>query len=606
MGIRWFLFRVKYELLKKTPYFDFKNQTVLKKCSTLNSLALPRQNILNSNFKTKDDSVDLADDALKGKIRAFSSEQLDYSTSMGRINWHYNPIEKKESPSNIAWNDLSDFGGYGDIKLIWEASRFPQVYAFINAYSLTGDEKYARGCIEQICDWCENNVYPNGVNYKCGQEISFRLFSWFIALDYFKSSIRDEEKKIILNNIEISLLRIDLNIDFAVKSVKNNHSISEAAGLFVGGLLFPELSESQSFISKGHRYLKQEVGYQVYGDGSYIQHSFIYQRLALDVLSFVIHISRVCQFELASEIIQSHKKMIVFLNSFVQKNGFLPNYGANDGANLFPISSSAHYRDFRESLNFASAVNMNVFLFPCQQILANLFGYAELPLKEIGKKNSFDDGGYYILRNDNFFVFTRCHSFLDRPGHSDMLHVDIWKNGENIFCDSGTYSYNGDKKIMKNLKGVHGHNTLSINKDDQMTQAGQFGWSDWTKSKVLNSSEKYFEGVHYGYFKRYGVKHRRSIELSDNKITIKDSLEGQYMNALVDVSWITPLKVKEVDTHNFEVGEATLYSNFPGNLGEVKVSLFYNSVESANKISFKTNELDGKEIITIIKFQENE
>ena len=42
--------------------------------------------------------------------------------------------------------------------------------------------------IDQIVHSIENNPYPQGVNYKCGQEM-FRLFAWVIACDYFSSFI---------------------------------------------------------------------------------------------------------------------------------------------------------------------------------------------------------------------------------------------------------------------------------------------------------------------------------------------------------------------------------------------------------------------------------
>ena len=106
-----------------------------------------------------------------------------------------NPVTKVKANKDLSWNDLPDFGEYGDIKLIWEASRFPQVYYFINAYAITQDEKYAKECIKQIINWIDDNPYPIGVNYKCGQEISFRIFAWINAMEYFNDFISKEDKR---------------------------------------------------------------------------------------------------------------------------------------------------------------------------------------------------------------------------------------------------------------------------------------------------------------------------------------------------------------------------------------------------------------------------
>ena len=223
MGFDWFVFRVKYELLKKVGYFDWYNQVVLQKVKALDSDLLFYKNsgLINRAFKGSRVFIQKADYAMEGKIFGFSNEYLEYGDK-GEIEWHMNPVTKIKADNTESWNKLPDFGPYGDIKLIWEASRFPHIYYFINAYSITGDEKYAKICIRQMVDWVKSNPYPNGVHYKCGQEISFRLFAWIIALEYFEKSLRPEDEKVIVKNIYTSLLRVDVNIDYAAKSVKNN------------------------------------------------------------------------------------------------------------------------------------------------------------------------------------------------------------------------------------------------------------------------------------------------------------------------------------------------------------------------------------------------
>lgn len=405
MGLDWFVFRVKYELLKRINYFDKVNGKILKKVSRCDTkkFCYEKISLINEDFKGSESFVEKADHASNGRIFAFSNEYFDYNED-GSINWQMNPISKVKADKTIAWNGLPDFGEYGDIKLIWEASRFPQVYYFINAYSVTKDEKYAKACISQILDWIETNPYPKGVNYKCGQEITFRIFAWINAFEYFREFFNKENEQKIVKNIYTSLLRVDANIDYAAKSVKNNHSISEASGLFVGGLLFPQFNESKYFISKGLRYLVKETSYQVYKDGSYIQHSFTYQRLALDVLSFVMVIAKKLNYELPKELKQRHLKMIEFLNSFIQQNGWLPNYGSNDGANLFPLTGD-NYRDFRSSLNFASVVNKGCILFDGHKKLVEYFSLEDKETRGLDKKIKFNYGGYYILKNKNFLAF---------------------------------------------------------------------------------------------------------------------------------------------------------------------------------------------------------
>ena len=609
MGPGWILFRLQYGLKNKGGYFSYINKKILRQAERLDAQAFvtSKFGIVNNNYTVAtSDNKDVlvkAENALKGKIYAFSHYYLNYADSNGQINWHLNPVKKIQAPKTIPWNKLPDFGPYGDIKLIWEASRFPQVFFFINAYSLTKDEKFARVCLQQIEHWIDSNPFPYGVNYKCGQEISFRLFAWILALDYFYEFLSGELIRKIVKNIYISLLRIAANIDFAAKSVKNNHSISEAAGLLVGGLLFPQLPDSKTFVQTGLKYLQKELAYQVYEDGSYIQHSFNYQRLVLDVLSFVLTVAQKLKFSLPLVIKTKHQQLLTFLKAFVQPNGFLPNYGHNDGSLLFPLITTP-YRDFSESLNWAAALHdMAIVPFNSKINLLTFFNLSKGAKKATKSPLRFDAGGYYILRNDYFFTFIRCHTYTHRPAHSDMLHIDIWHKDLNLFCDSGTYSYNTDPKIKKEFFGTAGHNTVMLNNSNQMQEILQFGWADWLKSKLLNFSSETFEGEHYGYLKRLKAIHRRKVRLKSNKIWIVDQILGENASFNIKQIWNSPLAFKQIEDNTFDNEMVSIKSNVSGHLSKSFIAEFYNTYTSKTRIIFEIQTTLPFTIETIIELK---
>ena len=590
----WILFRIKYLYWQKSGYFDKVNKKIVKKAKELKQeqLYMPKFNLVNRSFQGDSSFIEKANKAIKGNIYAFSHEYLNYYEN-DNIAWNMNPVSKVKANSNISWNNLPDFGEYGDIKLIWEASRFPQIYYFINAYSVTQDEKYAKACLKQITDWIDANPYPLGVNYKCGQEITFRVIAWIIAIDYFRDFLSSKDEKKIVANIYIALLRVDANIDYAAKAVKNNHSLSEAVGLIIFGLYFKQFEESKKLLKRGIDYLQKECAYQIYPDGSYIQHSFTYQRLALDVLSFVIMLCKKNNYDLSESITKKHKSMIVFLYSFIQDNGWLPNYGTNDGANLFPISRK-DYRDFRESLDFASLISWGKTLFFKKNSIGLLFDIQSNEKNLINKQIRFDDGGYYILKDRDIFSFIRCHSYHDRPAQNDMLHLDVWYKGVNIFCDTGSYSYNTDKEFKNNFNGTTGHNTIMINDENQMEQVLNFGWSNWTQSKLLTFDDNHFVGEHYGYKKKFGVTCRREILKENNKLTIIDSILNITKDTNIKQIWNTKEEVEKIDDFSVKAGSCILTSNQPINLEEAYISDYYNSYEKGTKIIIEI--VSGKDI----------
>ena len=591
MGFKWFIFRVKYELLKKFNYFDKVNNAILNKVSNCNKQLYfyKKVGLIKCDFKADESFIKKANEVIKGNIYSFSHQYLDYNKN-GKINWQINPMSKIESDNSLSWNHLPDFGEYGDIKLIWEISRFPQVYYFINAYSIAKDDKYANACISQIIDWIDDNSYPKGVNYKCGQEISFRLFAWINAMEYFNEFISTEYENKIVKNIYTSLLRVDANIDYASKSVKNNHSLSEASGLLIGGLLFPQFKESKRFVDKGLKYLLNETEYQVYDDGSYIQHSFTYERLVIDVLSFVFLVAKKKQFNIPKKLKDRHQKMIIFLNSFIQKNGWLPNYGSNDGTNLFPTDSS-DYRDFRSSLNFAIGKS-------------NFFDIESKESINLIKKNEFNDGGYYILKNKKIFSFIRCHSYKDRPASNDMFHVDVWYKGQNIFCDSGSYSYNTDNNFKNNFKGVVGHNTIIINDTNQMGEVFNFGYSNWTKAEKIKFDRKKFVGNNYAYQKEFCIVQNREIKLENNELIVIDRIKNIFKKTNIKQIWNTKAKIERIDKYSLKIDNSIISSNLPYKIEESYISDYYNSYSVGTTIIFELDTEKDFEIKTIIKFEE--
>ncbi len=585
MGLNWTLYRIKYFFLHKSGYFDHINRQIISKGNALKleKLFMPEIGWVNHTFKADISFLEKADNALEGKIWAFSHEYLDYQEK-GKIVWNMNPVTKAKADDTLSWNRLPDFGTYGDIKLIWEISRFPQVYYFINAYSITKDEKYAKSCLSQIIEWIDANPYPKGVNYKCGQEIVFRIIAWMVAIDYFRVFLSKTEEAKVVKNIYLSILRVDANIDYSVRAVKNNHSLSESVGLILFGLYFKQFDDAKELLEKGMKYFQKESAYQVYHDGSYIQHSFTYERLALDLFSFVIMIADKKDFILPKEIRDRYKKMIDFLYSFIQKDSWLPNYGTNDGVNLFPVSNS-DYRDFRPSLNFASALLYQKLLFAQNSALVEFFGLKAKENIHLEKMQRFDDGGYYILKNEKLFAFIRCHSYRDRPAQNDMLHLDIWFQDKNIFCDAGSFSYNTNKEFKKNFNSNFGHNTIVINDDNQMERVLNFGWSNWVKCKLIDFSMYRFQGEHYAYQKRYGISCNRTVELIKNRVIVTDNIVSlKKRDFTIKQIWNTKEEVKVIDDFCVQVANCMLKSNFPIKLEESYISDYYNSYQTGVRI----------------------
>src|SRR5690606_17414842 len=128
-------------------------------------------------------------------------------------------------------------------------------------------------------------------------------------------------------------------------------------------------------------------------------------------------------------------------------SGNAPNLGSNDGA-MFLNTHSCHYRNFRPTLQLAAILFYDTFWFNFGKHNEVLYWF-NLKLIEEKKapvKNNFSAKGYAILHGDNTWALIRWPWYQFRPSHNDIMHVDIWHNGKNIICDSGSYSYNPEKE----------------------------------------------------------------------------------------------------------------------------------------------------------------
>src|SRR5690606_29989482 len=151
----------------------------------------------------------------------------------GRPEWFRNPFQANVAlRPDVPWWDIPDFDpSIGDIKTIWEASRFDWVVA----YAQRG-RNGARSAIQTLNfwlnDWVANNPPYRGPNWKCGQEASIRLMNLATA-----ALILDQTEKTLpsLTALLNALLqRIEPTIGYAIGQ-NNNHGTSEAAALFIGG-----------------------------------------------------------------------------------------------------------------------------------------------------------------------------------------------------------------------------------------------------------------------------------------------------------------------------------------------------------------------------------
>lgn len=476
-------------------------------------------------------AVNEAERILSGGLKYFAHE---FHETGFPPNWHKDPFSGVEIPADKHWSQYSD-DGVLDIKFIWEASRFGMIYTLVRAYASSRDERYAEAFWKLILDWAESNPPNTGPNWMDGQEAALRLMAWTFGLYAFLDSPSTQPQHIaqLTTFVAAQAQRVYGNTDFAIYT-RGNHAVSEAFGLWMTGLLFPELKDSEKYLSFGREALEREAVKQIFDDGSYSMYSLNYHRFVLQIYFYAMKLGELNDSPFSDSIKRAVARSMDYLYQLIDpQTGHMPVHGSNDGALVLPLNS-CDFADYRPVLQLGSFLTKGKKLFepgPWDEDLYWLCGSKSLMAKvDVAEQTSrsFSYGGVYVLKSLHSKAIIRCTDFKERPSHADQLHVDLWWRGNNIACDAGTYLYGGAGIWRNGLSHTAAHNTVIVDSEDQMKMVSRFIWTDWAQGKVLQQGEKLWQGEHNGYGNLSDpVTHKRTALLLDNdRWLVLDHLHG--------------------------------------------------------------------------------
>ena len=284
LGFGWLMFRVVYALKMRLGWFVFRcpqkdwsywsaERVLSDDVSGYPAADWIRERLLAPDrmFPETDwaeasrtSAIHEADEILAGRFSFYSCDRREIGFPP---QWNVNPVSGENVASDVHWSRLSDFA-FGDIKHIWETARFGSGIVLGRAYRLTNDEQYADAFWNLVEDSCEKNPPNAGVHWKCGQETALRLLSLLFAAGLVRDAAATTESRLqlLLQLSAVSAERIAANLGYA-ESQKNNHGISEAVGLYVVGLLFPQLRIAARSI--GLRSLESQIAELMDADGAF-------------------------------------------------------------------------------------------------------------------------------------------------------------------------------------------------------------------------------------------------------------------------------------------------------------------------------------------------
>lgn len=527
MGWKYLQFRVTHEVKRRTGMLKrkfpadppFQSYCSLEKWKELKvSFFFKNKNSLKFKRNPSRSLEEWYKNYQEGKLLFFGSTIFNLGQ---KYDWMTHPETGFVFDHREHWTEIPDFSKEaGDIKYVWEKSRFSFLYNLIR-YDYHFDHDCSELVFDEILSWIDHNPVNCGPNYRCSQEITLRVLNWTFALNYYKNSLVLNETifQKILHHIYWQVKHVYDHIHFSRVAVRNNHAITETMGLYLFGMLFSFFPDAGKWKADGKKWFEKEVTYQVYPDGTFLQFSMNYHRVVVQLLTWGIRLAEL-NHEIPGKVVK--ERATASLNFLVscmdRQSGFLPNYGANDGALFFPLNDR-DIRDFRPQLHALSKV-LNQETIEDNNEDQCWYGISKNNKSIAPEKKGiieFTAGGYYLLREKDCFSFIRCGNHRDRPSQADNLHLDLWVNGNNILRDGGSYKYNVAGKINRYFFGTASHNTVMLGDFDQMKKGTRFIWYFWTQAIEAGWTEyeDFFEfkgAIQAFQHVSENIIHRRSVK----------------------------------------------------------------------------------------------
>jgi Heparinase II/III-like protein/Heparinase II/III N-terminus len=472
-----------------------------------------------------------AERSLQGQFDLLGLSRLSFGNP---VDWHLEPTSGRRSPL-LPWKKLDSLDPTltGDKKVVWELNRHQHLVRLAQAFSESGDERYARGAVEHIRRWIDANPIGLGINWVSSLELAFRCISWLWALSLLRAWSKWHEVPTADIAYSIHCQASHIERYLSTYSSPNTHLTGEALGLYYIGTCLPELRCAARWRALGRSILLQQLPLQVRDDGVYFEQTTWYHRYTAEFyLHFLLLAERSGDY-LPGSVAQQLRALLDHLMWIARPDGTFPFIGDDDGGKLLKLDSRPA-NDWRALLCTGAVLFGRADYKTVAGEFADetfwLLGptaratYEQLrPVPPAQCSRAFQAGGYFVMRSgwsaDSNYLLLDCgpHGVMNYGhAHADALSIEVSALGEPVVIDPGTFVYTGSTELRDAFRSTAMHNTATIDGLSSSVSAGPFKWQSAAQCKLqqwsTHPSFSYFEGSHDGYLRLADpVTHTRAL-----------------------------------------------------------------------------------------------
>lgn len=414
-----------------------------------------------------------------------------------------------------------DLFGPGDIRPVWERNRLLAVPLLAMAGRTAPRAGHLARAEAVLADWRAANPPFRGPAWACGQEVALRAMHVALALALLEGDRAPQPAMRVL--LAAHARRIVATRAYAAAQ-DNNHAVSEAAGLFVIGLVLSEAG----LVEEGARGVARAMGRLTAPDGAFAQASPGYHRLLLDTLSIAEWFRRRhAAPAFAAPFADRARAATAWLHRVASPGGALPRCGPMDDS-AFADLSRAGAADAGPSIERAARLFCDASAGRPADAGCAWLGLAT-PMASLPQGRAWRSEGWMGARDGAAAVLLRTGAPLRfRPGHADLLHLDFRFGEEALLRDGGTGAYNpppGCGWWTEALAGSAGHNTIEFDGEAQMPRLSRFLLARWPRCEALPGGAALTDAR--------GRRHERRFRLSPHRLEVEDRVSGPFRRLML-------------------------------------------------------------------------
>jgi len=489
-----------------------------------------------------DAAIEAADRIMSGHWRVLAAEM---QSTGAEIDWFTDPLTGKRAPDRdycfaVPYRDESCVG---NIKHLWEPSRHQHVTLLGAAYWLTGETRYAERAAAHLQSWWRQNPFLRGVHWTSAIEGGIRLLSWSWTRVLLAGwgGVGDLFDGNRLFHLQLYNHQRYVAAFRSYGSSANNHLIAEMAGLAAASAAFPWFRHSAAWATIAWEELAAQLVLQTHADGLNREQASDYHGFVFDLGLGAAIIGCLAGRSIDDRIWRTLIRMADAAAATLDSAGRAPRMGDGDDGRgiLLDAPEQNRWMTMLEAVErLGGAAPWWPGTHPSGSILAAIVSATtrDVPPKRpptsqlLQRPNLFADAGQAFLRtlpvDPGEEIWCRCdhgpHGFLSiaAHGHADALSIELRVGGIEVLVDPGTYCYHGDAEFRRYFRSTLGHNTLTLDGEDQARQAGPFLWLDAPRSALVATAGlgggrlATWQAWHDGYRRlRDPVRHFRSVTL---------------------------------------------------------------------------------------------